>query len=113
MPPKGRGQSEEVKAANFEAYQGSEEHKLCSYIFKMRTSEGHELKDLHPGSDDILDDWEKVLASIFKLTEVLKIPGRKAKCKLQFDEHSIVPTVRRLCVIKITLSCTCSSSSCC
>lgn len=84
MPPRGgRGQSEEVKAANFEAFQNSEEHKLCSLLFKMRTTEGHELKELHPGSDDILDDWEKPLTALFRLTEILKIPGRKAKCKLQ------------------------------
>ena len=48
----------------------------------MRTTEGHELKELHPGSDDILDDWEKILQNLFKLTENLKVPGRKAKCKL-------------------------------
>lgn len=63
MPPRGgRGQSEEVKAANYNAYiNESEEHKLCSQLFKWRTTEGHELKQLHPGSDDILDDWEKIL----------------------------------------------------
>lgn len=63
MPPRGgRGQSEEVKAANFNAYvNDSEEHKMCTYLYKMRTTEGHELKELHPGSDDIVDDWEKIL----------------------------------------------------
>jgi len=84
MPPKGRGQSEEVKAANFEAYMNSDEHKLCQSIHKLRSEEGHELNAMHPGSDDITGDWEKPLNEIFKLTEILKIPGRKAKCKLQF-----------------------------
>ena len=50
----------------------------------MRTTEGHELKEMHPGMEDITDDWEKPLAQLFKLTELLKVPGRKAKCKLQF-----------------------------
>ena len=50
----------------------------------MRTTEGHELKEMHPGMEDIIDDWEKPLAQLFKLTELLKVPGRKAKCKLQF-----------------------------
>ena len=85
MPPRGgRGQSEEVKQANFEAYQNSEEHKLCSLLFKMKTTEGHEMKDMHPGLEDITDDWEKPLNALFRLTELLKVPGRKAKCKLQF-----------------------------
>ena len=85
MPPRGgRGQSEEVKTANFETYQNSDEHKICTLLNKMWTTDGHELKDMHPGSDDILDDWDIPLSKLFKLTEILKVPGRKAKCKLQF-----------------------------
>lgn len=88
MPPRGgRGQSEEVKAANFEAFQTSEEHKLLKYLHETRVQGAHELKDMHPGSDDILDDWDKVLSSLFKVTELLKIPGRKAKCKFQFHGY--------------------------
>lgn len=85
MPPRGgRGQSEEVKTANFETYQNSDEHKICTLLNKMWMTDGHELKDMHPGTDDILDDWEIPLSKLFKLTEILKVPGRKAKCKLQF-----------------------------
>lgn len=53
------------------------------YDFRKNTENKHELKDLHPGSHDITDEWKPVLESLFKLVELLKVPGRKAKCKLQ------------------------------
>ena len=37
MPPRGgRGQTEEAKKANYDAYMESDEHKLCDAIFKVR-----------------------------------------------------------------------------
>ena len=52
-------------------------------IYKLRTTEGHELKDMGPGSEDITQDWAPILNALHKLVEVTKVPGRKAKCKLQ------------------------------
>ena len=70
----------------------SEEHKRCDAIFKARKETHHELKEMHPGTDDITSDWEKVLNDLFKLVEVLKVPGRKAKCKLQLQSSSECPS---------------------
>lgn len=82
MPPRGRGaQSEEAKKAAYDYWMASEEHSLCQKLYNTRKNEPHELKELHPGSDDILDDWQPVLANLFKLVETLKVPGRKSKCK--------------------------------
>jgi len=84
MPPRGgRGMTEEQKQANFNAHLETEEHKICAHIFKVRKTEGHELNRLNNGTDDIVDDWQPLLDKIFKLTELFKVPGRKAKSKLQ------------------------------
>ena len=34
-------------------------------------------------SDDIRDEWQEILDAVFKLVELFKIPGRKAKGKLK------------------------------
>ena len=82
MPPRGRGaQSEEAKQNAFKAWMESDEHAYCKAIYNTRKFENHELKELHPGSDDILDDWQPVLNNIFKLAEGIKLQGRKSKCK--------------------------------
>lgn len=84
MPPRGgRGMTEEQKAANFEAHQATEEHKICTSLYKIRKTEGHEFNKIQNGTDDIVDDWQGILDKIFKLTELFKVPGRKAKSKLQ------------------------------
>ena len=84
MPPRGgRGQTDEAKKASFDNYYQSEEHTLCEAIFKIRKDANHELKGMENGTDDIVDDWAPVLNKIFKLVEILKVPGRKAKRKLQ------------------------------
>ena len=86
MPPRGgRGMTEEQKAANFNNHLETEEHKICTQLYKIRKNEasGHELNRLTNAWDDITDDWQPVLDKIFKLTELFKVPGRKAKSKLQ------------------------------
>ena len=84
MPPRGgRGQTEDQKIAALEAFKTSEENTLCEMIFKARTTEGTELKEMHPGTDDVTDDWQPILNSLHKLVEGFKVPGRRAKCKLQ------------------------------
>ncbi len=86
MPPRGRGaQSDEVKKQNFDNWTNGVDDMLCKelYGFRKNLEPKHELKDLHPGSHDITGDWQPVLTALFKLVESLKVPGRKAKCKLQ------------------------------
>ena len=90
MPPRGgRGLTEDQKNENFNNFKAGEEYAQCEIIFKARTTEGHELKEMHPGTDDIIGDWVPVLNALFKLVEVMKVPGRKAKCKLQYIYKSI------------------------
>ena len=60
----------------------SEEHKLCNILFKQRKEGDHELTKLGAGTEDIVDDWQAILTNMYNLVEVLKVPGRKAKCKL-------------------------------
>ena len=82
MPPRGgRGQTEEAKKANFDAFVEGEENKCCEAIVKVINTEGTELNKFDRGNDDITDDWQPTLNHLFKLVEVLKVPGRKAKCK--------------------------------
>ena len=66
MPPRGgRGQTEEVKKANFDNYMESEEHKFCTLLFKARKEGDHELVKLGAGTDDIIDDWQPILTSLY------------------------------------------------
>ena len=84
MPPRGgRGLTEEQKNDNFNAFKASEEYAQCEIIFKARTTEGHELKEMqlfsHPGTDDITGDWQPVLNALFKLVEVTKHQAAKLR----------------------------------
>jgi hypothetical protein len=82
MPARARGaENEQKKIENFNTFKTSEENTQCEILQKYRKVEAHELKDFEDGFDDILDEWSPVLNAIFKLVEVLKVPGRKAKCK--------------------------------
>jgi len=45
---------------------------------------------MNAGLEDIVDDWEKPLSAFFKLTELLKVPGRKAKSYDQFIFRTMV-----------------------
>ena len=69
------------KQANYEAFQNSEENTKLALIYKYKMDKSHELADLGNGTDDIIDDWQMILDAVFKLVEVLKVPGRKAKGK--------------------------------
>lgn len=84
--PKGRQAADpEKKKKDFDDFKDSEEYKNLLFIYSHRKGltdgEPHELKELANGTDDIVDDWEKILASVFKLVELFKVPGRKAKGK--------------------------------
>ena len=80
MPPRGgRGQTEEQKKAAYDTWCNGDEHECCKKIFEERKKEGTELKEMHPGSDDIVGDWKGVLDNLWKLVDTLKVPGRKAK----------------------------------
>lgn len=58
----------------------SDAHKYCEWFFKLRKAEEkNELQSLNNGSDDIIEDWSKILDTIFKLGDVLKVPGRRTK----------------------------------
>lgn len=58
MPPRrGGAQGEDQKKKNFEDWTNEEGNTLCETIQKYRKNEQHELKSMHPGTDDILGDW--------------------------------------------------------
>jgi len=67
----------------------SEEHKLWTAIHEVRkgVKGEHELKGMEKGTEDIVDDWQPILSNLHKIVEILKVPGRKAKCKLQLSNH--------------------------
>ena len=46
--------TEDSKKSNFNSYMGSEEHKICTSIFKTRSEGDHELVTFHAGTDDII-----------------------------------------------------------
>ena len=83
MPARARGaENEAKKIENFNNFKTSEENTQCEILMKYRKVENHELKQFEDGFDDILDNWSPVLNAVFKLVDCLKVPGRKAKCKL-------------------------------
>ena len=100
MPPRRQAADPEKKKKDFDDFKESEEYKNLLYIFNKRKGldEGdpHELKDLANGTDDITHDWEKILASIFKLVELFKVPGRKAKGKFYRCSLTLVCFARSL-----------------
>ena len=85
MAPRRAGQDPEKKQRDYDDFLASDEYKHLQFLFKMRKQSDHELKELHNGSDDILGDWTEILNSLFKLVEGFKVPGRKSKCKLNFQ----------------------------
>jgi hypothetical protein len=50
---------------------------------------GGEVKACDNAFVDIVDDWQPIMNILFEICEVYKVPGRKAKCKLQ---HQVSPT---------------------
>jgi hypothetical protein len=51
-------------------------------FFQIRDKEEGEVKNLDNALIDIVDDWQPMLDHLFKIGDVFKVPGRKAKCKL-------------------------------
>ena len=44
---------------------------------------GGEVKACDNAFVDIVDDWQPIMNILFEVCDVYKVPGRKAKCKLQ------------------------------
>ena len=59
-------------------------YKICGDLYKIRKDEGTELGKMEKGTEDIIEDWTKILEWLYGLSEQLKVP-RKAKCKLHFQ----------------------------
>ena len=86
MPPRRAGaQGEDQKRKNFDDWQDEEANRICVEIMKHRKNENHEMCKFNAGTDDIIGDWKDILEKIFKLGEAMKVPGRKAKRKLQIN----------------------------
>ena len=84
MPPRGRGaQNEDSKKAAFAEFETSDAFKICETLYKLRKNDETELGKLEKGTEDIIEEWGKILEMVHKLGESLKIAGRKAKSKLQ------------------------------
>lgn len=77
MPKK--KQTEEQKMAAFQNWQNSDEYAKIIAFASARST----IVPIEMGTRDISDNWDTFLKELFELMQVLKVPGRKAKCKLQ------------------------------
>ena len=85
MPPRrGGAQNEDARRKQFEDWDSDPANTLCIEIQKIRKNESHELNKFNAGTDDIVGDWKDVLEKMFKLSDALRIPGRKPK---NFEQH--------------------------
>ena len=41
------------------------------------------------GTNDISSDWTELLKALFDMIQILKVPGRKAKCNIFIIIHDI------------------------
>ena len=82
--PRGRPAADpEKKLKDYNDFIEGEEYKHVQYINKYKKDENHELGRMERGTEDIVDDWQEILNSVFKLVEGFRVPGRKSK---QYDQ---------------------------
>jgi hypothetical protein len=74
MPKK--KQTEEQKKAAYDNWTNSEEYLKIMSFQTARTT----IVPIEMGTSDISDKWDIYLKELFELMQVLKVPGRKAKC---------------------------------
>ena len=71
-------QTEEQKMAAFQNWQNSDEYgKILSFSNARGT-----IVQIEMGTKDISDKWDQFLKELFELMAILKVPGRKAKCRI-------------------------------
>ena len=76
MPP--RKLTEEQKQQAFENWQASDEYTKLSQLSNVSST----LLPFDQGTEDISDNWAPFLQELFETGTQLKVPGRKAKCKV-------------------------------
>ena len=81
MPPK--KMSEEARQAAFTAWQQSDEYMKIQSFTSARLT----IQPIEMGTKDITDKWDQFLTELYELGSILKVPGRKAKCKVVYT-HS-------------------------
>ena len=74
----------EEKAAQFQEWKDGPEIKVLLKFWNELDRAGGEVKACDNAFVDIVDDWQPIMNILFEICEVYKVPGRKAKCKLQF-----------------------------
>ena len=74
----------EEKAAQFQEWKDGPEMKVLLKFWNELDRAGGEVKACDNAFVDIVDDWQPIMNILFEICEVYKVPGRKAKCKLQF-----------------------------
>lgn len=79
--------TEEQKLAAFENWQNSDEYNKILNFSSSRKG----INPIEMATKDITDNWDLFLKELFELGSVLKVPGRKAKCrnKTLFNIYSI------------------------
>ena len=70
--------TEEQKTAAFETWTNSDEYTRIQALSLSRGTFGN----VEMATKDITDNWETFLRELFDVGTALKVPGRKAKCKL-------------------------------
>ena len=76
MPPK-KKLTDEQKQANFDTWRTTDEYNKIISVQDKRNDIKVEM-----GTVDIIEEWQPFLNELHQLTAMLKVPGRKAKCKI-------------------------------
>ncbi len=75
--------TEEQKQEAYEKWQQSEEYlKIQAFSASLST-----IVKMDMGLVDITDNWTQFLNELYEVGTVLKVPGRKAKCKFEDSSH--------------------------
>jgi hypothetical protein len=73
----------EEKQKQFDDWHNGPEGQIIENWVPEVDKQSSEVKGLDNAYVDIIDDWQPILNFLFKVCETMKVPGRKAKCKLQ------------------------------
>lgn len=86
MPKKGVSPEEKAKA--FEVWKETDEYKSIIKWLETRLKDD-DVHNLDLAYKDIWQDWQPILDDTFNMCEKMKVPGRKAKCKLHILSNSL------------------------
>ena len=78
--------TEEQKQAAYEAWQQTDEYGRINLLSVARATVGQ----FDMSTNDIVNNWSQFLNELFEVGTIMKIPGRKAKCKKLCSRMAVI-----------------------